>query len=153
MSDPLANVQRLVDEWERDAVEKAARYEAMRQEVERISLTGSAAEGAVRVTVGSNGIPSGVEMTDRVSRMQPQEIAAAVLAAMRDAQSRYPAELARVVGETVGDTEAGRHIVATAERNFPPPEDPGGELGGAGPRPRRDGPDDDGDFSDRSFMR
>ncbi|CRK58289.1 hypothetical protein [Alloactinosynnema sp. L-07] len=146
MTDPLANVQRLVDEWERDAVEKAERYENMRQEVERVSITESAANGAVSVTIGHNGIPSDVTMTDAVSRLRPEQIAGAVLDAMRKAQARYPAELARIMGDTVGDTAATRHILAEAERNFPSaePDDP--------PAPRRRGPDD-GDFSDETFLR
>jgi len=147
VSDPLANVQRLVDEWERDAEAKAARYEAMRQEVEQVSITGTAADGAVSVTVGSNGIPRDVTMTDAVSRLRPDRIAAAVLTAMRDAQSRYPAELARIMGETVGDTAATRHILAEAERNFPQPptdEPPRGSSGGRS---------DDDDFGDDPILR
>ncbi|GAA2668284.1 MULTISPECIES: hypothetical protein [Actinosynnema] len=50
MTDPLVNAQRSVDDWERDAEEKAARYESTRQEVERISITASATNGAVSVT-------------------------------------------------------------------------------------------------------
>lgn len=145
MTDPLANVQRLVDDWERNAEEKAARYESMRQEVERISITASAAGGAVSVTVGPNGIPSGVAMTDGVSRLRPEQIAAAVMEAMRKAQAAYPSELARIVGETVGDTESGRHIVAVAERNFPqvePDERP------AAPPQRGDD-----DLGDESYLR
>jgi DNA-binding protein YbaB len=119
MSDPLHDVEQMIDRWERDAVEKAARYEDMRQQVERISITGSSADDSVKVTVGHNGIPNDVTMTDGVSRMQPKQIAAAVLEAMRNAQSRYPAELARIMGETVGDDATTRHILAEAERNFP----------------------------------
>ncbi len=147
MTDPLANVQRLVDDWERNAEEKAARYESMRQEVERISLTRSAAGGAVSVTVGPNGIPSDVSMTDAVSRLRPEQIAAAVMEAMRQAQAAYPAELARIVGETVGETASGQHIVATAERNFPQvePDVPP-------PPPRRPRREDGGDFSDESYL-
>ncbi|MFC6094189.1 YbaB/EbfC family nucleoid-associated protein [Saccharothrix lopnurensis] len=148
MTDPLANVQRLVDDWERNAQEKAARYEAMRQEVERISITRSAAGGAVSVTVGSNGIPSAVVMTEGVSRLRPEQVAAAVMEAMRAAQAAYPAELARIVDQTVGGTESGRHIVATAERNFPPVEP---ESPPPGP-PRRPRGDDDGDFSGESYL-
>jgi DNA-binding protein YbaB len=147
MTDPLANVQRMVDDWERDAREKAARYESMRQEVERISITASAAGGAVRVTVGPNGIPSEVSMTEGVSRLRPEQIAAAVMEAMRRAQAGYPAELARIVGQTVGETESGRHIVATAERNFPQPE-----PDTPAPPPRRPRGGDDGDFSDDSYL-
>lgn len=148
MTDPLANVQRLVDDWERNAEEKAARYESMRQEVERISITASAANGAVSVTVGPNGIPSDVSMTEAVSRLRPEQIAAAVMEAMGKAQAGYPAELARIVGETVGETPSGRHIVETAERNFPQVE-PDGPPTGPPRRPRRD---DGGDFSDESYL-
>ncbi|CCH29466.1 YbaB/EbfC family nucleoid-associated protein [Actinosynnema sp. NPDC047251] len=148
MTDPLANVQRLVDDWERDAEEKAARYESMRQEVERISITASAANGAVSVTVGPNGIPNAVSMTDGVSRLRPEQIAAAVMEAMGKAQAGYPAELARIVGGTVGPTPSGQHIVAVAERNFPQPEPD--DRPAAPPRRR---PGDDGDFTDDSFLR
>ncbi|MEU4806306.1 YbaB/EbfC family nucleoid-associated protein [Actinosynnema sp. NPDC023587] len=147
MTDPLANVQRLVDDWERDAEEKAARYESMRQEVERISITASAAGGAVSVTVGPNGIPNAVTMTDGVSRLRPEQIAAAVMEAMGKAQAGYPAELARIVGETVGPTPSGQHIVAVAEHNFPRPE---ADVPPPA-QPRRQG--DDGDFTDESFLR
>ncbi|MFE9751043.1 YbaB/EbfC family nucleoid-associated protein [Saccharothrix saharensis] len=147
MTDPLANVQRLVDDWERDAELKAARYESMRQEVERISITASAANGAVSVTVGPNGIPSAVTMTEGVSRLRPEQIAAAVMEAMGKAQAGYPAELARIVGETVGPTPSGQHIVAVAERNFPRPESD------APPPARRGRPGDDGDFTDESYLR
>ncbi|MFI6094958.1 YbaB/EbfC family nucleoid-associated protein [Lentzea sp. NPDC051213] len=144
MTDPLADVSRMVDDWEKNAVEKAAKYQAMQHEVERISITGTAAGGAVRVTVGNNGIPTDITMTDGVSRLRPEEIAAAVLEAMRQAQAGYPAELARVVQETVGDTPAARHIVSVADRNFPAAEQE--------PPPRAPRRDDDGDFSDDSFL-
>lgn len=147
MTDPLANVERFVDDWERDAVEKAARYASMRQEVERISITASAAGGAVSVTVGANGIPSAVTMTAEVGRLRPEQIAAAVMEAMGKAQAGYPAELARIVGETVGETESGRHIVAVAERNFPQVEPDAPPAA----RPARR-PGDDGDFTDDSYL-
>jgi DNA-binding protein YbaB len=144
MSDPLSNVERMVSEWERNAEENAARYQNMQQEVERISITESAADGAVRVTVGPNGIPTNVEMTDRVGRLRPDEIAAAVMQAMTKAQSRYPQELARIMGETVGDTAATQHILATAQASFPATEEP--------PRPPETrGSDDDDSFG--SVMR
>lgn len=161
MSD-LSHVEQLVDQWERNAVEKAARYENMRQEVERISITGSSADGSVSVTVGSNGIPNDVRMTDGVSRLRPEQIAAAVLEAMRNAQSRYPAELARIMGETVGDDPATRHILAEAERNFPAAAEaeeddssqPGPQAGPQpGSRPRPPSPSGDEDFGDSSFLR
>jgi DNA-binding protein YbaB len=150
MTDPLVNVRRLVDEWERDAVEKAARYENMRRAVEGVSITASAASGAVSVTVGHNGIPTDVTMTEAVSRLRPEQIASAVLEAMRQAQARYPAELARIMRDTVGDTATTRHILTEAERVFPRVDLDGGSKP---PSPSRWGGEDDGDLGEDSVLR
>lgn len=130
MTDPLSDSLRMIDNWERDAAAKAARFQSMAQQVERISITESVADGAVRVTVGHNGLPTDIAMTDGVRAMAPEEIAANVMAAIRKAQSRYPARLAEILAETVGeDDPAAQHILATAEQNFPAPpdEEPAGE--------------------------
>jgi hypothetical protein len=96
----------------------------MADQVEQITITESVANGAVSATVGHNGIPTDVSMTDAVREMPPNEIAANVMAAIRKAQSRYPGRLAEIVAETVGeDDPAAQHIVATAVQNFPPPPD------------------------------
>jgi DNA-binding protein YbaB len=124
MTDPLSDTMRMIDNWEQDAAEKARRFEAMSERVERISITESVAGGAVSATVGHNGIPTDVTMTDGVRDMAPKEIAANVMAAIRRAQSRYPERLGEILADTVGtDDPAARHILATAEANFPAPED------------------------------
>lgn len=145
MTDPLSATERAIDQWERDAEQKAARYRTMASEVERISITESAAGGAVSVTVGANGIPSAVTMTDGVRKLAPDRIAAAVMEAMTKAQSRYPEQLAAIMAETVGDDSTTRHLVAQARAAFPQPDDD--------PPPRRpQRPPDDGDFSGESFL-
>jgi hypothetical protein len=126
--DPLSDTIRMVDDWDRDATEKAARFQEMSQRVADIDITESV--GPVSVTVGNNGIPTDITMAEAVRGMPPQEIAAAVMAAMRKAQSRYPARLAEILAETVGEDDlAGQHIVAVAERNFPPPQEDDGDEG------------------------
>lgn len=171
MSDPLADTMSMVDDWERNATEKAARFQTMADRVAEVMITASVAEGAVSATVGHNGIPTDIAMTERVLRMAPDEIAANVMAAIRKAQSQYPQVLASIVAETVGDDPAGQHIVATAEQNFPPPPDDGPAEAETGtrigdveeedevPPPRRrprastnDGDDTD-DFGDDSVFR
>ncbi|MFK0243406.1 YbaB/EbfC family nucleoid-associated protein [Amycolatopsis azurea] len=172
----LSDVERMVADWERDAEEKAQRYQRMQEQVERISITESVASGAVSVTVGHNGLPTDVKMTQAVLKMSPDEIASNVLNAMRKAQSKYPERLAEITAETVGDDQTTRHLVATAADNFPAPPDedeppPASERqlfrhdddeeptpkppSTPKPTPRRKpGPDDDGeDFSDQSFLR
>lgn len=123
MSDPMADTLRMLDNWERDAEQKAARFQSMADRVAEVSITESVAGGAVSATVGNNGLPTNIAMTDKVREMAPDDIAASVMAAIRKAQSRYPRRLAEIMAETVGDDPAGAHIVATAERNFPAPPD------------------------------
>ncbi|GGP88003.1 YbaB/EbfC family nucleoid-associated protein [Saccharothrix coeruleofusca] len=147
MDRSLSDIERMVDDWERNAAEKAARYRAMSSEVQQVSVTGSAADGAVVVTVGANGIPTGVTMTAKVRQMEPERIAAAVMEAMRQAQSRYPERLAEIMSHTVGEDSTTRHLLAEARANFPGPE----SAPGTDPRPRR-APDDPEDFSNNSFM-
>ncbi|MFI9456860.1 YbaB/EbfC family nucleoid-associated protein [Amycolatopsis sp. NPDC052450] len=171
----LSDVERMVADWERDAEQKAQRYQRMQEQVEQISITESVASGAVSVTVGHNGLPTDVKMTQAVLKMSPDEIAANVLNAMRKAQSKYPQRLAEITAETVGDDQTTRHLVATAVDNFPappeedePPPDPERQLfhhdeeeprptSPSAPKPtprRKPGSDDDGeDFSDQSFLR
>lgn len=120
--DPLSDTIRMIDTWDRDAQEKAARFQEMSERVAHVDITESV--GPVRVTVGNNGIPTDIAMADEVRGMPPHEIAAAVMAAMRKAQSKYPGRLAEILAETVGEDDlAGQHIVAVAERNFPPPRE------------------------------
>ncbi|MBN6034467.1 YbaB/EbfC family nucleoid-associated protein [Amycolatopsis sp. 195334CR] len=132
----LADVERMVTDWERNAAETSQKYQAMQAEVERISITESVASGAVSVTVGHNGLPTDVKMTQAVLKMSPDEIAANVLRAMQKAQSKYPERLAEITAETVGDDATTRHLVATAVDNFPaPPEEE--EPSTAGQPPQR----------------
>lgn len=123
MVDSAADAMRLIDDWERDAGRKAARFQRMAERVEQVSITEEVAGGAVRVTVGHNGLPTDVRMTDKVLEMRPDEIAASVMAAIRKAQSRYPERLAEILAETVGDDDpAAQHILARAVESFPVPE-------------------------------
>jgi DNA-binding protein YbaB len=173
--DSVSDAERMIDEWGRNAGQKAARFQRMAEQVEQVSITESVAGGAVRVTVGHNGIPTDVSMTERVLQMRPEEIASSVMAAIRKAQSRYPEQLAEILADTVGeDDPASRYLMATAEENFPPvaePEEPDAERltfdedhgdesdadgGTGGQRPRQapeNGDDDDGADGDWVFRR
>jgi len=90
----MADPERVIADWERDASEKAARFKEMAEQVEQVTITESVAGGAIRVTVDHNGLPMDIAMTDGVRGMEPAEIASNVMAAIRKAQSRYPERLA-----------------------------------------------------------
>ncbi|WP_086663739.1 YbaB/EbfC family nucleoid-associated protein [Lentzea kentuckyensis] len=147
MSDPMAHVERMVDDWERDADRKAARYQEMAREAGQISITAAAADGAVTVTVGANGIPTHVAMTDAVRRLPPDRIAAAVLEAMRGAQAQFPGRLAEIMAQTVGEDSTTRYLLDQARTTFPPPADETSR----GASPARRLPDDD--LGDESYLR
>jgi DNA-binding protein YbaB len=120
MADSAPDAARMIDDWERNAVEKVARFKELAEQVEQVAITESVADGAVRVTVDHNGLLTDIAMTDGVRWMEPSEIAANVMAAIRRAQSRYPARLAEILADTVGeDDPAARHILARAEETFP----------------------------------
>jgi DNA-binding protein YbaB len=124
MADSVSDAMRMVDEWERNATEKAAAFQRMAEQVEQVSITESVANGAIRVTVGHNGLPVDIRMTDGVRSMEPDEIASNVMSAIRRAQSRYPERLAEILAETVGEEDpASRHILAKAEESFPAVEE------------------------------
>lgn len=124
MADAVSDAARMLDDWERKATEKAGRFKQMAEQVEQVSITESVADGAVTVTVDHNGLPTDIAMTDAVRAMEPAEIAANVMAAIRKAQSRYPEHLARILADTVGnDDPAARHILAKAAESFPAPDD------------------------------
>lgn len=117
MADSVSDATRIIDNW---ATEKAAKFKLMAEQVEQVSITESVANGAVIVTVGHNGLPTNIVMTDGVRSMEPHQIAAHVMAAIRKAQSRYPERLAEILADTVGeDDPASRHILAKAEETFP----------------------------------
>src|SRR4030081_1411331 len=101
----LADVERMVDDWERDAVAKSQRYQQMQAKVEQISITESVANGAVSVTVGHNGLPTDIKMTAAGRKMTPDEIAASVLRAIQKPQSKYPERMQAIVAETVGEDD------------------------------------------------
>src|SRR5437868_2992533 len=147
MADSASDAARMIDDWERNAIEKAARFKLMAEQVERVSITESVANSAVVVTVGHNGLPIDISMTEGVRGMEPDEIASNVMAAIRKAQSRYPGRLAEILADTVGeDDPAARHILAKAEETFPAPDEELTEHeermvfddieDGAAPRPR-----------------
>ncbi len=170
-----ASEQRL-GQWQQRIEQQAQRYEQARERVERIRVIETSRDGAIAVTVGSNGLLLDLQISDRTP-LSPSGIGAEVVGCLRRAQAKLPDLVGEAMAETVGeDTASAQELLATLRESFPPPPvapgEPGvggpstmqlGELGEApspspaarrGPppqRPRRD--EDDDDWSDRSFLR
>ena len=108
----------------------AGRTEAAAALADRVAtLTSSAdgGEGAVRVTVASSGVLTGLELDDSVQRLPGKDLAAEIVRVIRRAQAGLVDRVAAAVDETVGaDTETGRAVLDSFAQRFPvdPDESP-----------------------------
>jgi DNA-binding protein YbaB len=102
-----------------------ARAEAARQLAERvrgITASGTALDGAVRVTVTADGRVADLELAQRASRVPMAQVAAAVLTAMREAQAALVPQVRGAVQATVGsDSSEGEAVASAYARRFPQP--------------------------------
>jgi len=128
MSDPLfgagsRDAGARLDAWAAEAKAKAARYQAMRVQAQQVSVTASSKDGLVTVTVDSGGNVTDLKITDRVRECSGTQVAAAVLAAMRQAQAKLPQRLGEVMAATIGEDEKTiSTIVDNYRSRFPEPE-------------------------------
>ncbi|RZS36987.1 YbaB/EbfC DNA-binding family protein [Herbihabitans rhizosphaerae] len=122
------DMQAVVDGLRRkvDATERlGAELADLRRLVGMVNITESAAGGAVRVTVGENGSLTDVSMTDGIKKLSPDQVAGAVMTALRKAQAEYPRRLAEIMAASVDDERVTDYIVGAAEKRFPPvPDEP-----------------------------
>jgi hypothetical protein len=119
----LAGAERWLAEWTTSVDARAEAARRMADRVRDITSSGSALDGAVRVTVGADGRLADLEIAQRAARVPMAEVAAAVLAAVREAQAGVVPQVRSVVEATVGiDSAEGRAVTATYARRFPPPE-------------------------------
>ena len=165
-----ADAERRVEQWAAQVAEKAQRYQDMQAQVAEIRVTESSGDGAVRLTVGSSGVLTDLELTERAGQLPPRQLAAQIMDTMRRAQGRLSGRVAEVMQASVGDdTETVNTVVASYQQRFPrQPEDDVAtgdqhlrigdvEDDPAAPRPaqppRRRPPDDDDDGWDRPLLR
>jgi DNA-binding protein YbaB len=99
---------------------------ALAYRVAELTATATGADGAVRVTVASSGVVTGLELDDRVQRMGGAALAGEILRVIRRAQAGLTERVAEAVEEIIGsDTEAGRAVLDSYRRRFPAePQEP-----------------------------
>jgi DNA-binding protein YbaB len=156
MGDPLfgssGDVTARLDQWTAAAHAKAERYQAMQAQAGLVSVTESSSDGLVTVTVDSVGNVTDLRLTDQVKEMSGAQVAAAVLATLRKAQSRLPERLAEVMAETIGDDpRTAEAIVDKYRSRFPEPE-PEEPPAPQGKRPDATGEGGDDDWGDQSTV-
>ncbi|KEI45227.1 YbaB/EbfC family nucleoid-associated protein [Saccharopolyspora rectivirgula] len=181
MPDDLSAAERMVREWQQRATEKAEKFGQMQAAIQSITVTESSQDGAVQVTVGSNGILQDLQLSDSAANRSMSALASEIMRTVQKAQAKLPELMQEAAASTVGlEDSAVQHVLGKAREAFPqPPEeqDDGAqrysgpqEIGfdeqedveQSAPDARRSGPqrrrpddfdDDDEDFSDQSFLR
>ncbi|WP_246606255.1 YbaB/EbfC family nucleoid-associated protein [Paractinoplanes toevensis] len=102
-----------IDEWERGFAERAAQAKALAERSAQLSATGRAGDGAVEVTVDSNGQLTGVRLEEEIRRQPAATTARQIMAAVRAAQADLVRQYGQVTAETVGaDSETGKAVLA-----------------------------------------
>jgi hypothetical protein len=120
-------IARLITEWRTGVADQAQRFDAASRAIDGVSVTETAAGGAIMVTVASSGIPTDLRLGDDVGRMKPDQLAAQIMACLRRAQARLADRVGAVVTDTVGDGAAAEAIAGQYQHRFPPPPDMDGE--------------------------
>ena len=122
----LDDAEDWVRSWSAQVSGRAEAAAALAERVAGISSSASSADRSIRVTVGSSGVVTGLELDDRVQRMRGTELAEEILRLMRRAQAGLTDQVAEAVNGTVGgDTETGRAELDSFARRFPAePEEP-----------------------------
>jgi DNA-binding protein YbaB len=115
-------VERQLEEWARQAEQKAERYQEMSAAVSAVGATESSPDGMVTVTVNSSGAISNLELTDRIADHRGAEVAAQIMACMQRAQSKLAAQVVAAMQATIGDDRSTIDAVAAGyEQRFPEP--------------------------------
>jgi hypothetical protein len=113
-----------VRSWSAQVSGRAEATAALADRVAGITSTASGADRAIRVTVGSSGTMTALELDDRVQRMSGMELAGEIMKVVRRAQAGLADKVAEAVDDTVGtDTETGRAVLDSFARRFPDESD------------------------------
>lgn len=118
----LDRAEEWVRSWTAQVSARADAAAALAERVAELSASATGADGAIRVTVGSSGVVTGLNLNDRVQRMPAQELAAQIMAVIARAQVALGGRVGELVDDTVGpDSETGRAVLDSFTRRFPPP--------------------------------
>lgn len=116
-------IAQLITEWRAGVADQAKRYDAASRAIDGVSVTETAAGGAIMVTVASSGIPTDLRLGEDVGRMKPDQIASQIMACLRRAQARLADQVGAVVTDTVGDGAGAEAIAGEYRHRFPAPPD------------------------------
>ncbi|GLY66741.1 YbaB/EbfC family nucleoid-associated protein [Amycolatopsis taiwanensis] len=122
-------VERRIGQWAAGFAAKAERYEAAQARVEQLRSSATSPDGAVRVTVRSDGSLTDVQFTERIRALPLAELSAAILTTMRSAQAKVVEQVGETMSEELGDEDAQTRAVMMDQlrARFPEPDGDAGE--------------------------
>ncbi|MER7012395.1 YbaB/EbfC family nucleoid-associated protein [Saccharopolyspora sp. NPDC000359] len=121
----IADTERMVRDWRERAAEKAEKFGQLQHEIEQIVVTQTSRDGAIQVTVDSNGMLQALELSESAGSRPMAKLGAEIMRTVQLAQSKVPDLVQQAVSGTVGEEDpAAAHMVSESRRFFPePPED------------------------------
>ncbi|MEU4252589.1 YbaB/EbfC family nucleoid-associated protein [Amycolatopsis sp. NPDC026612] len=125
MRDPDETIRRM-DDWAAGFAAKAERYQAAQEKTERLRLTATSSDGAVKVTVGADGTVTDLTFSNKVKSFPLDELSRQILTTMRRAQSGIADRVAGVMAEQLGDEdrETRGALLDSLRGRFPGPDEP-----------------------------
>lgn len=118
-SDPTKAAEEL-EKWAAGLEKKARGYTQLQQRLDETSVTAVARDGAIRVTVDANGVPTALDLSERARELPAGQLSAEIMGCMRQAQARLREQVKGLIADTVpADDEPARNMVAQYEQRFP----------------------------------
>jgi DNA-binding protein YbaB len=124
VSDPTSEAYARIDAWVESAQQRATQAQQVRQDLESRRTRAESRDGLVGVAVNAQGVPTELDIDDRAMNRPGPELAATVLATMRDAQQRMTADVRAVATSRFGEGSSDADAIVDAYRGrFGTPED------------------------------
>ncbi|MGW0516529.1 YbaB/EbfC family nucleoid-associated protein [Crossiella sp. NPDC003009] len=144
MSRPITDPMAWLDAQEARIEALQARAEQAKEALATASATATSRDGAVTVTVNPGGVLTDLRLTAKASGLGHEELAAAIMATVRQAQGRAGQQTAAIMATVVGEDSEAMDFV---RENLPEPAEEDA------PQPPRRRPDDGDDEGGRPIMR
>ncbi|WP_158852012.1 YbaB/EbfC family nucleoid-associated protein [Saccharothrix deserti] len=122
MPEDIGASERMLGQWQQSIEQKAQRYQEMAGRVQGMTISEASRDGSVRLTIGSNGILTNLEIAESARDKRMVEVSAEVMRTLQRAQSRIPELLQQAMAETIGTQDETANVLFNeAKRNFPAP--------------------------------
>ena len=122
MPEDIGASERMLGQWQQSIEQKAERYQEMAAQVQGMTISEASRDGSVRLTIGSNGILTHLEIAESARDKRMAEVSAEVMRTLQRAQARIPELLQRAMAETIGTQDETANVLFNeAKRNFPAP--------------------------------